>query len=499
MSPVDERRAGFERRTGVQRRACRSEPLPGDEPLQPRDAQRDTAGARLSVVAISAAFGEFWDDLAADLGVTVDLCDPAAAVEPRPGAVALIVAAGGAEREAMQWLLIHEIPPALPVLVVGTDPGRRTGMQLVARGASDYFALPADLEIFRNAVAGALSRSRARITAPSNGRAGAFAPILGESAAIKHVLARAVLILPHRNASALIVGETGTGKELLARAIHAGGARGGSPFVAVNCSALPEHLIESELFGHERGAFTDAHAAKPGLFEVADTGTLFLDEISDLPLSMQAKLLRVLEDKQIRRVGGTKTRTVDVRILAATHEHFWEQVRQGGFREDLFFRLSTVVLRLPPLRERGDDLILVAQALLERLAADHGLPAPTLTPEIRRQLGAHTWPGNVRELKHALERALLLSPPGQLAADELLPPTEPPVPREGEIPFPAPLHEIATAAARATVKLCGGNRSESARWLRISPRRLRRLLNGSGDVAPDLEDPDEEADEHESV
>ncbi|HEX9705460.1 MAG TPA: sigma-54 dependent transcriptional regulator, partial [Gemmatimonadales bacterium] len=452
-----------------------------------------------SVIAISAAFGEFWDDFAADLGVTVDLCDSAAAVPLQPDAVAVIVAAGGAEREAMQWLVSHEIPPALPVLVVGTDPGRRTAIQLVARGASDYFALPADLEIFRNAVVAAVNRGRAGAMAASSGRADAFAAILGESPAMKSVLDRAVLILPHRNASALIVGETGTGKELLAHAIHAGGARAGSPFVAVNCSALPEHLIESELFGHERGAFTDAHAAKPGLFEVADTGTLFLDEISDLPLALQAKLLRVLEDKQIRRVGGTKTRTVDVRILAATHEHFWEQVRQGSFREDLFFRLSTVVLRLPPLRERGDDLILVAGAVLERLAAEHGLPRPTLTPEVRRLLSVHTWPGNVRELKHALERALLLAPPGQLAAHELLPLTEPEVPREGEIPFPAPLHEIATAAARATVKLCGGNRSESARWLRISPRRLRRLLNGSADGAPDLEDVEEEAVENEPV
>jgi DNA-binding NtrC family response regulator len=494
VCPAEERRLGFDRRSGLPRRARRSGPLPGDEPRRQPAVQGTPAGARLSVIAISAAFGEFWDDLAADLGVAVDLCDPAAPIPPQPAAVAVIIAAGGAEREAIQWLESHEIPLELPALVVGTDPGRRTAIQFVARGASDYFALPADLEIFRNAVAAAVTRGRSRATPASNGRADIFAAILGESPAVKDVLARAALILPHRNASALIVGETGTGKELLARAIHSGGARGGSPFVAVNCSALPENLIESELFGHERGAFTDAHAAKPGLFEVADTGTLFLDEISDLPLSLQAKLLRVLEDKQIRRVGGTKTRTVDVRILAATHEHFWEQVRQGSFREDLFFRLSTVVLRLPPLRERGDDLILVAEAVLERLAAEHGLPRPTLTPEIRRLLGVHTWPGNVRELKHALERALLLAPPGQLAAHELLPLTEPQVPREGEIPFPAPLHEIATAAARATVKLCGGNRSESARWLRISPRRLRRLLNGAVDGAPDLDDIEEEQD-----
>jgi DNA-binding NtrC family response regulator len=240
------------------------------------------------------------------------------------------------------------------------------------------------------------------------------------------------------------------------------------------------------LFGHERGSFTDAHAAKPGLFEVADTGTLFLDEIGDLPLSLQGKLLRVLEDKEIRRVGGTKSRTVDIRILAATHERLRERVRDGSFREDLFFRLSTVVLTLPPLRERGDDVILIAEALLERIAAEHGLPVPTLTAEVGRQLRAHTWPGNIRELKNALERALLLSATGDLDTEELLPPADPHVRGDGSIPFPAPLHQITTAAARATVKLCGGNRSESARRLLISPRRLRRLLNGGEDAGADL-------------
>ncbi len=378
--------------------------------------------SRLSVIVISAAFGEFWNDLAEDLDVVIDLLDPAKAAPPQVETAAIIVAAGGAERDAIQWLASHPVPPGVPTLVVGTDPGRRTAMQVVTHGASDYFALPDDLEIFRNAVAAAVNAGRARAAA------------------------------------------------------------------AVNCSALPEHLIESELFGHERGSFTDAHAAKPGLFEVADTGTLFLDEIGDLPIAVQAKLLRVLEDKEIRRVGGTKSRAVDVRILAAANDRLAERVREGAFRKDLFFRLSTVVLSLPPLRERGDDLMVVAQALLERLAGEHGLPVPTLTPEVVRRLRAHPWPGNIRELKNAVERALLLSPAGELSVEELLPPADPDESGDGPIPFPAPLEEITNAAAHATVKLCGGNRSESARRLGISPRRLRRLLSGAG-VGSDLDAP----------
>ncbi len=457
-------------------------------PALPPSDPSSSVVLRVCVIVVSDAFRGFWQPFAGELAVAVDICGSADHLTHGPDTAAVIVAAGGAERGAVQWLESHRVPVGVPALVVGTDPGRRTAMQLVNRGASDYFALPDDLEIFRNAVASAVNAARARATPGSNGHADPFAAIVGESPAIKKDLARAARLLPHRNAGALIVGETGTGKELLARAIHEGGPRRGAPFVAVNCSAFPEHLIESELFGHERGAFTDAHAAKPGLFEVADSGTMFLDEIGDLPLSLQAKLLRVLEDKQIRRVGGTKSRTVDVRILAATNEHLAQRVREGRFREDLYFRLSSVVLGLPPLRERGDDLSRVAHALLERLAREHGLPVPTLTPEVYRQLRAHPWPGNIRELKNALERGLLLSPAGELSADELLPSPEPQGQHDGPIPFPAPLHKITTAAVRATVKMSGGNRSEAARRLLISPRRLRRLLDGREDVGSDLEE-----------
>jgi DNA-binding NtrC family response regulator len=431
---------------------------------------------RLSVLPISEAFGQFWTSLAVDLDVTVDILG-ADCITPPTDAVAFILAAGGAEREGIHWLEAHVLPAGIPCFVVGTDHERRTAVQIMAGGAADYFALPADLEILRTAIATAIQKARRPAPESGSAEANAFAGIVGESPAIRRDLARAARLLPHRHARALIIGETGTGKELLARAIHAGGARHGTPFVAVNCSGLPEHLIESELFGHERGSFTDAHAAKPGLFEVAHTGTLFLDEVAELPIAVQAKLLRVLEDGEVRRVGGTRSRTVDVRILAATNENLARCMREGTFREDLFFRLSTIVLTLPPLRERGDDIFIIGEALLSKLAHQHGMQAPPMTPDIRRRLRDHSWPGNVRELKNGLERALLLSPPGQLNAEELIASPLRDV-SAGVIPFPAELQEITTAAARATMQLCGGNRTESARRLGISLRRLRRLLVG---------------------
>jgi len=446
--------------------------------------------SRVTVVALSEAFGKLWHDLAVDLDIAIEIVAPGKGCPSSQETAALILAAGGVEREALQWLEDHPLPPELPTLVVGADPGRRTAMQLVARGARDYFAMPDDLELLRNVVVAVVKQHHVAGPAATMRPDGvhAFDAIVGESRALKKALHRAAQLLPHRNARILILGETGTGKEILARAIHAGGPRRDAPFVPVNCSALPENLIESELFGHERGSFTDAHAAKPGLFEVAEGGTLFLDEIGELPLSVQAKLLRALDDKQIRRVGGTKSRTMDVRILAATNEDLMRRVREGTFREDLFFRLSSIVITLPPLRERDEDAVLIAQSLLATLAAEHDVPVPVLSLDVKRQLRAHPWPGNVRELKNAVERALLLSPPGELRIEELLVAAETQAPGPGQFPFPARLCEITTAVAHATVKWCRGNRSESARQLGISTKRLRRLLGGV-----DVEAEEEEA------
>jgi two-component system response regulator HydG len=350
----------------------------------------------------------------------------------------------------------------------------------VARGAADYFSLPDDLEVLHSVTDSILERQRERrrrdATTLSEIKPEAFSGIIGESPALKAVLNRAARLLPHSDATALVVGATGTGKELLARAIHDGGPRRRAPFVAVNTSALPPNLIESELFGHEKGAFTDAHAAKPGLFEIAEGGTLFLDEIGSLQLDLQAKLLRVLEDKMVRRVGGTKWRHADVRILAATNEMLEESVRTGSFRQDLYYRLSVVTLELPALRERGEDVVLIAKQLLERTASQYGLEVPPLDAPARTALQAHHWAGNVRELKNAIERTLLLSAPGQLDLSELIPKSAAAATADQFLPFPARLDDIVSAAARAMLEECDGNRSEAARRLGISRRRLRRLL-----------------------
>jgi two-component system response regulator HydG len=441
--------------------------------------------AGVLVIQLSDSFAELWDHLGEDLAVPVRQASAGDVTGVGPEVAVVVLAAGGTEREALEWLDGHEPPAAVPVLAVGADPGRRIAAMLVAHGATDYFALPEDVEILRNAVAAAVQRHqdalRRAATGLEDALVGAFSDIVGESQAIKAVLARAARVLPHPDATAIVVGETGTGKEVLARGIHKGGPRRGAPFVAVNCSALPENLVESELFGHERGAFTDAHAAKPGLFEVADGGTLFLDEIGALAVDLQAKLLRVLEDRQVRRVGGTKWRPVNVRIIAATNDDLEGAVKNGSFRRDLYFRLSVITLTLPPLRKRGDDALLIAEELLQRMAHQHGLPVPPLSQASRKAIGSHHWPGNVRELKNAVERALLLSEPGELDTGELVPRLAAEPESGGPLPFPARLDDITAAAARATLEGCGGNRSEAARRLGISRRRLRRLLDLNND------------------
>jgi len=441
--------------------------------------------AVLVVLPLTDSFGDFWPLIAAELQLPLVVWR--AEDEPAPvNAVALLISAGGREAELPGVIANLTVPSDVPVLAVGASHAHRLAAQAVAAGAADYFALPDDRGALRDVIEAALAKRRAALArgthAQLEARAHAFRDIIGDSPALKAALERAARVLPHSDATVLIVGDTGTGKELLARALHYGGPRARGPFVELNCAALPVQLLESELFGHERGAFTDAKTAKPGLFEAAEGGTLLLDEINQLAPELQAKLLRALEQKATRRLGSTTTRQFDVRIIAATNADLEQDVRAGRFRQDLYYRLDVVNLSLPPLRDRGEDVIQLANAFLERFSKQYGVSRPVLDADQRRALLMHAWPGNVRELRNTIERALLLSPAGTLDLGELRSGAAAPSPAgPGPLPFPAALHDIIVAAARAMVEVTGGNRSEAARRLGISRSRLQRLLQGEPD------------------
>ena len=245
-----------------------------------------------------------------------------------------------------------------------------------------------------------------------------FETIVAEAPEMQAALRLATQVAPS-DATVLILGESGTGKELIARAIHEGSLRRDGPFVKVDCTALPEGLLESELFGHEKGAFTDAAAEKQGRFELAHGGTLFLDEVGELPQSLQAKLLRVLQERAFERVGGTRTISVDVRILAATNRDLAKALKAGQFREDLYYRLNVVPVVIPPLRRRPEDILPLAAHFLQHFGARYGKAIPGLSPEAAALLRRYAWPGNVRELEHVIERAVILWERGVLTPEEL--------------------------------------------------------------------------------
>ena len=437
----------------------------------------------VEAVVISDSFQGALTALVTEVGGRFYQRPPGGGAPPEPPA-AVMVMAGGREGEALAQL------PALdgtPWYFIGAAADHRLAAAAVRAGARDYLVLPEDLDVLRRSLDRDIRAARGRVDAAHFAAEEAdtgFAAIVGKSPGLTQVLGQARKVAGHRDVTVLLGGETGTGKELLARAIHYASPRAAAPFVEVNCAAIPANLLESELFGHERGAFTGAVAAKPGLFEQAHGGTLFLDEIGHLPLELQAKLLRALESREIRRVGGTTTKTVDIRLLAATHMDLARAVVDKTFREDLYYRLNVVRLVLPPLRDRGTDLELLSETFAASLAARYGLPAPAVGADFRVALRAHAWPGNVRELRNAIERALVLSKPGTLQPSSLdlgvAPVAQEPV-ANGLIPFPADLATITMAAVRAMLDACDGNKSAAARRLGISRPRLQRVLDQQDD------------------
>ncbi|HKA90183.1 MAG TPA: sigma 54-interacting transcriptional regulator [Haliangiales bacterium] len=309
-----------------------------------------------------------------------------------------------------------------------------------------------------------------------------FGEIVGASPAMQDVFKR-VAKIAQTDISVLITGETGTGKELIAREIHARSQRARGPFVSINCGAIPESLLESELFGHVRGAFTGAVANRAGRFHAADRGTLFLDEIGDMPPALQVKILRALQDKTVVRVGDTRPEPLDIRVLAATNRDLEADIKAGRFREDLYYRLNVVGVHLPPLRDRGDDILVIARYLLGRYAADHGDKVKGFNPNAIAAIRKHRWPGNIRELENRLKKAVVLADKALLGPEDL-------DLRPDELPAVLPLAEAKEKFQRDYINevlaLNNGNRTKTARDLGVDPRTIFRHLEKEGETNGDV-------------
>jgi two-component system, NtrC family, response regulator AtoC len=373
----------------------------------------------------------------------------------------------------------RELAPDTPIIVMTAHGTRQTAMDAIMQGAYDFFTKPLKMDEFQVVVSRALDRRRLQkqVKALRDSQPGGLEGLIGQSEALKRVVDMAHRAAP-TDLTVLIQGESGTGKEVLARAIHRLSTRKDGPFVPVNCAAIPEGLLESELFGHERGAFTGAVRARPGRFELAKEGTLFLDEIGDMPLTMQAKILRVLQEREFERVGGTRTMTADVRVIAATHRDLEAAVAQGSFQQDLFYRLQGVGIVLPPLHERVDDLPLLATHLLERAPQRLNRQPAVLSPEALRCLWTYQWPGNVRELQHVLEGAMVLSdgvirpdhlPPAVQRAAQARPAAETPVPSGS---LDEALEEWERRMILDALHRTHGVQARAAKILGVSERRL---------------------------
>ena len=334
--------------------------------------------------------------------------------------------------------LIEQAAP-VPVLIMTSYASMRSAVESLKQGAVDYVAKPFDHDELLETVARVLHQYKSPHAPPPDiaNAEGSRQPMIGECAAMQVVYTRIRKTAP-ADVTVLIQGESGTGKELVARAIHQQSQRTQAPLICVNCAAIPETLIESELFGHEKGAFTGASAARTGLVEAADGGTLFLDEIGELPLDAQARLLRVLQEGEIRRIGSVETRHVDVRLIAATHRDLRALSKTGEFRLDLYYRLNVMQIDLPPLRDREDDILLIADVLLEKACQRHRREGLRLSRAARREIRDYPWPGNVRELENALERGVILAEGHLIHPDDLgLRPNM--VPQTRGVPAPKPV------------------------------------------------------------
>jgi two-component system, NtrC family, response regulator PilR len=389
--------------------------------------------------------------------------------------------------------LLEEIrasPKPPPVIMMTAYSSTRSAIEAMRLGAYDYVAKPFDVDELKVLVDKALAQARLvgenlylKQELAERYRVG---NLIGKSPRMQEVF-RLIERVARTASTVMIEGESGTGKELVARAIHFSGPRSGKRFLSVNCGAMPEPLLESELFGHDRGAFTGAVKEKRGLFQEASGGSLFLDEIGDMPLSMQVKLLRVLQEKTVRKVGANKEEEVDVRVLAATNRNLEEMVEAGTFREDLYYRIHVIPVRLPPLRERIEDIPLLVEHFLDKFGAEMGLDRRPLTPEALRSLERYSWPGNVRELENVVERTLALSTgdaigiedlPEALAENRTLRP-EITLPADG-LDLDAYLDEVRITLMAEALERTDGVQTQAAELLNMSFRSFRYYAKKAG-------------------
>jgi DNA-binding NtrC family response regulator len=382
------------------------------------------------------------------------------------------------------WLLraLRSELPDCPVVLLTGRGTIQTAVQAIREGAFDFIEKPLEVPRLRLVMERALEKQETmREVHLLRRRLAALAPgtdVIGTGPAMQRVFELVKKVAPS-NASVVVSGQSGTGKEVVARAIHNLSPRRDKPFVALNCSAFPATLIESELFGYERGAFTGADQRRLGNFELAHNGTLFLDEVAELPLELQAKFLRVLEDHRIRRLGGRSEVEVDVRVLCATHRDLKDEIRRGRFREDLYFRLHVFTIDLPPLKERREDIPLLVHHFIEKYNAETGKHVQGLTPAAMGVLQAYGWPGNIRELRNTVERAMILVD-GELIGEEHLPPdmqASRPETATFRVPLGLPIDKVEKEYILASLQRNGGNKARTAEALGISEKTLYNKLN----------------------
>jgi two-component system response regulator AtoC len=379
----------------------------------------------------------------------------------------------------------HERKPALPIIMITAFGDIEAAVTAMKKGAYDFITKPFDENELLNVVEKAISESEMNKELISDyfDKEGPFTEIIGKTPAIQQVLQTVQKIAP-TDSTVLITGETGVGKELIARSIHLTSHRRNRPFVKVNCAAIPETLLESELFGHEKGAFTGAVTNKPGRFEIAHEGTIFLDEIGEMPLHLQTKLLGVIQDKAFERVGGIKTIKVDIRIISATNQDLQSAVQSGKFRSDLFYRLNVVPIHIPPIRERKDDLIPLIDYFLKKFKTKYQKKVTSLSPEILAVFSNYNWPGNIRELENVLERTVLMSETDTIKLNQL--PIE--IRGTGSIIEASTLREKIDSISHVTEKQMimdalnknNQNRTKAAKLLGISRRTLQNKIKECG-------------------